>query len=107
MFASDLVKVVKNSYRDPWKLKVEQISWYGVKASEKPNYGKNSKKTPLTPVVRTLISKDGLDIKKAGYSDREIIETKIARLFKEACEQGALLTHSDIAYLLHVSTGTG
>jgi hypothetical protein len=45
-------------------------------------------------------------MKRAAYSDREIMETKIARIFKEAYEQGALLTHSDIAYLLHVSTGT-
>ncbi len=28
------------------------------------------------------------------------------RLFTEAYEQGALLTHSDAAFLLHVSTGT-
>ena len=76
-----------------------------MKASEKPNYGKNSKNTPLTPIVLTLISKADLEMKKAGYSDREIMETKIARIFKEAYEQGALLTHSDIAYLLHVSTG--
>ena len=106
MFANDLLEVVSKSFRDPWKLEVGQILWYGAKASEKPNYGKNSKKTPLTPVVLTLISKDDLEMKKAGYSDKEIMETKIARIFKEAYEQGALLTHSDIAYLLHVSTGT-
>lgn len=105
MFANDLVEVVNKSYRDPWKLEVGQILWYGVKASEKPNYGKNSKNTPLTPIVLTLISKADLEMKKAGYSDREIMETKIARIFKEAYEQGALLTHSDIAYLLHISTG--
>jgi predicted transcriptional regulator len=106
MFASDLVEVVRKSYRETWKLEVGQILWYGVKVSEKPNYGKNSKKTPLTPIVLTLISKEDLEMKKASYSDREIMETKIARIFKEAYEQGALLTHSDIAYLLHVSTGT-
>lgn len=106
MFASDLVEVVRKSYREPWKLEVGQILWYGVKVSEKPNYGKNSKKTPLTPIVLTLISKEDLEMKRAAYSDREIMETKIARIFKEAYEQGALLTHSDIAYLLHVSTGT-
>ncbi|HEC56472.1 MAG TPA: DUF1670 domain-containing protein [Candidatus Syntrophoarchaeum butanivorans] len=31
---------------------------------------------------------------------------KIARLFREAYEQNALLTHSDVAFLLHVSTAT-
>lgn len=45
-------------------------------------------------------------MKKEGYSDREIVETKVVRIFKEAYEQGALLTHSDVAYLLNVSTGT-
>ncbi len=38
-------------------------------------------------------------MKNAGYSDKEIMELKIARLFKEAYEQAALLTHSDIAHL--------
>ncbi|MDI6811307.1 MAG: DUF1670 domain-containing protein [archaeon] len=80
--------------------------WYGVKTSSKPSYGRNSKNTPLTPVVLTLIAKDDLELRKAGYSGKEIREKKIVRLFTEAYEQGALLTHSDVAFLLHVSTGT-
>lgn len=106
MFAEDLVGLVKKCYREPWKMDVGQVMWYGVKASEKPRYGRNCRNTPLTPVVLTLVSKGDLEMKKTGYSDREIREKKIARLFKEAYEQGALLTHSDVAYLLHVSTGT-
>jgi len=106
MFADDLLEVVSKAYLEPWKLEVGQILWYGAKASEKPNYGKNSKKTPLTPVVLTLISERDLEMRKEGYSDREIRETKIVRLFNEAYEQDALLTHSDMAYLLNVSTGT-
>ena len=105
MFAADLVDLVNNCYKDPWKLDVGQILWFGVKVLEKPNYGKNSKNTPLTPIVLTMISKEDLDMKNAGYSDREIREKKIVRLFKEAYSQGALLTHSDVAFLLHVSTG--
>lgn len=42
-------------------------------------------------------------MKKAGYS-KEIMK-KNRRLFKEAYEQGVLLTHSEMAYLLNVSTG--
>ena len=105
MFAADLVDLVNNCYKDPWKLDVGQILWFGVKVLEKPNYGKNSKNTPLTPIVLTMISKEDLDMKNAGYSDREIREKKIVRLFKEAYGQGALLTQSDVAFLLHVSTG--
>lgn len=106
MFASEVVDLVNKCYKDPWKLDVGQILWYGVKVSEKPNYGKNSKNTPLTPIILTLVSKEDLEMKNAGYSDREIREMKVVRLFKEAYGQGALLTHSDVAFLLHVSTGT-
>jgi len=106
MFANDLLEVINKSYRDPWKLEVGQILWSGAKASEKPNYGKNSKRTAMTHVVLTLVSREDLEMKNAGYSEREVMETKSARLFKEAYEQGALLTHSDIAIILHISTGT-
>lgn len=57
MFAEDLVGLVKKCYREPWKMDVGQVMWYGVKASEKPRYGRNCRNTPLTPVVLTGLSK--------------------------------------------------
>jgi hypothetical protein len=106
MFASDIVGLIRQSYRDPWKMEVGQILWYGASKEEKPNYGKGAKETVLTPVVLTLINAEDLQMKQQGYSEREIREQKMVRLFKEAYHQKALLTHSDVAFLLHVSTGT-
>ena len=106
MFASDIVELVQRCYKESWKLDVGQVLWYGAVATEKPHYGKNSKKTPLTPVILTLISKEDLEMKNTGYSDKEILAKKVIRLFKEAYQQNALLTHSDLAFLLHISTGT-
>ena len=106
MFASDVVNLIDSCYKDPWKMDVGQVVWYGVKVDEKPNYGKNSKNTALTPVILTVVSEQDLEMKNAGYSDREVREGKMVRLFKEAYEQDALLTHSDVAFLLNVSTGT-
>jgi len=106
LFVSDLVDLVEKCYREPWQLDVGQIMWFGVKIPEKPNYGQNSKNTPLTPVVLTLISKDDIDMKNAGCSGKEIKEAKIVRLFKEAYKQGTLITHDDVAFLLHTTTLT-
>ncbi len=106
MFADDLVKLVDDCYKEPWKLDVGQVVWYGVDAEEKPSYGKNSKNTPLTPVILSLITAEDLKKAENGFSHREIRKEKAVRLFKEAKEQDALLTHSDVAFLLHVSTGT-
>lgn len=106
LFVSDLVDLVEKCYREPWQLDVGQIMWFGVKILEKPNYGKNSKNTPLTPVVLTLISKDDIDMKNAGHTGKEIKEMKVARLFKEAHEQDVLITHDDVAFLLHSTINT-
>lgn len=106
MFAEDLVGLVRKCIREPWRMDVGQVLWYGARASEKPRYGRSSRNTPLAPVVLTLISREDLEMKKAGFSDREIRQGKIVRLFREAYEQDALLTHGDVAFLLHVSTGT-
>ena len=106
MFASDVVELIQTCYRDSWKLDVGQVLWYGAASTEKPHFGKDSKNTPLTPVILTLISGNDLDMKNAGFSDREIREKKVIRLFFEAYDQKALLTHSDVAFLLHISTGT-
>lgn len=54
MFAGDVVDIVKKCYPDPWKLDVGQILWYGVKSSEKQNYGKNSMNTQLGPIIEKL-----------------------------------------------------
>lgn len=106
MFADDVVSLVEKCYREPWKMDIGQVMWYGAKVKDKPNYGKNSKNTALAPVILTLVSEQDLEMKNSGYSDREIREKKIVRLFREAYEQDALLTHSDVAFLLHISTGT-
>ena len=87
-------------------MEVGQILWYGASKDEKPNYGKGARETVLMPVVLSLISAEDLQMKQQGYSEREIREQKMVRLFKEAYDQGALLTHSDVAFLVHASTGT-
>ena len=96
LFVSDLVDLVEKCYREPWQLDVGQIMWVGVQILE----------TPLTPVVLTLISKDDIDMKNAGHTGKEIKEMKVARLFKEAYEQDVLITHDDVAFLLHSNIST-
>nr|WP_235284268.1 DUF1670 domain-containing protein [Methanosarcina sp. 1.H.A.2.2] len=77
----------------------------------KPNYGKNNKKTPLTPIVLTRISKEDLEMKKAGYS-KEIMKTKIGGSSKRHMNRKHYLRilrwHicSMFLQVLNVSTGT-
>jgi len=106
MLADDIVTLVNQCYKQSWQLDVGQIVWYGAAVDEKPGYGKNSRKTVLKPVMLTLVSSEDLQMAEQGYSHREIRKYKAVRLFKEARDQQALLTNSDVGFLLHVSTGT-
>ena len=58
------------------------------------------------PVTLTLLCMGDFEMMAAGFSEREVREKRLVRLFEEAFEQDALLTHSDMAALLRLSTGT-
>jgi len=106
MFAKDIVKLVENVYREPNMIEVGQILWMGVDETEKPSYGKNAYNTRFKPLILTPISKEDIAMMGNGYSYREVREKRIARLFQEAKQQGALLTNADVGILLGVSPAT-
>ena len=103
MFAKDIVELVSNEYRSLESLEVGQVLWLGVDVNDRPSYGKNARNTRQIPVSLTLWNKDDLDMILQGYTTREVREPRITRLFREAYEQGALLTNADVGYLIGVS----
>jgi DNA-binding CsgD family transcriptional regulator len=106
MFAEDLVKLVREEFRELDSLEVGQILWMGVHKDDRPSYGKNAKNTQMVPVSLSLISRDDIEMMIEGYSNREIRERRIVSLFNEAYKQGALLSNADISALIGVSPTT-
>jgi hypothetical protein len=106
MLARDIVNLVNVQFQNLDKVEVGQALWMGVDAKDRPSYGKNAYNTHLVPIVLTLLSREDIDLRIQGYSAREVRENRIVRLFREAYEQGALLTNSDVGALLGVSPST-
>ncbi len=106
MFTSDIIQLIDENYKKSDKLEVGQIMWIGVDENERPSYGKNASNTRFQPVILTPISKEDIQMMSNGHSQREVREKKIVRMFKEAKEQGALLTNGDVGLLLGVSPTT-
>lgn len=106
MFARDLVSLVDENYKDPFSITMGQVQWSGVPVEFKASYGRNGKNTPLKPIVLTLFSQKDIDDRLQGCSLREIRSRRIIDLFNEAYEQGTVLSSTDIAMLLGVSSGT-
>lgn len=106
MFARDLVNIVEQNYRDPFMITMGQIHWSGVPIEFKASYGRNGRNTPLKPIVLTLFSQKDIDDRLAGYSLKDIRQRRIIDLFNEAYEQGVVLSSTDVAVLLGISSGT-
>jgi DNA-binding Lrp family transcriptional regulator len=106
MFAQDIVRLVKEEFRELDSLEVGQVLWMGVHKDDRPSYGKNAKNTLMVPISLSLISHDDIEMMVEGYSNREIRERRIVRLFNEAYQQGALLSNADISALIGVSPTT-
>ena len=106
MFAKDLVHLVDTNYLDPFKITMGQVNWSGVPIDFKASYGHNGKNTPLKPIVLTLFSQQDIDDRLAGHSLREIRNRRIIDLFNEAYEQGVVLSSTDVAVLMNISSGT-
>jgi len=106
MFAEDLVTLVKEEYRELDSLEVGQVLWMGVHKDDLPSYGKNARNTQLVPVALSLISRQDIEMMMEGYSNREIREKRIVRMFNEAYKQGALLSNVDVSVLIGVSPTT-
>ncbi len=71
-----------------------------MKREERQNYAKNALNTVIVPVKLTLISTEDIDMLSSGFSQREVREKRILRLFKEA------LSNNDVALLLNMSPST-
>jgi len=106
----DLMEVI-NAVSMPYeRLQPGQMVWLGVPVELARNQiGKALRDLPLKPIVLTILSEqDVLDLMAArGQEDLQALRRRrVARLFREAKAQGAVLPHSDPAALLGVSIGT-
>lgn len=106
MFVQDLLKELNRHFKDGTKMDAGQTVWWAVHKDETPGRNKTIENTRIVPVVLTIASQDDLKLRLDGYSAREIRRYRVARLLKEAYEQGGVLNQADVSQLIGVSTGT-
>ncbi|MHC1569331.1 MAG: DUF1670 domain-containing protein [Candidatus Syntropharchaeia archaeon] len=106
MFASDVLRLIKQRHDYAMNIDSGQVLWFGVKREERQNYGKNARNTEIVPVKLTLLSPEDIDLLSSGFSKREVREVRMVRIFNEGYEQGGVLSNNDIALLLNISPST-
>jgi DNA-binding CsgD family transcriptional regulator len=79
-----------------------QCLWIAVAVDDPPRRGKFIENTRLVPVVLDLVTAEDLDeaVHKCVRLNQR--PKKVLRLFRQAYDQGALLTEADVSLLLHI-----
>jgi hypothetical protein len=88
--------LVKEYSPDPQGLKPGQALWLAVDVDAPPTRGRTMEMTQMRPVILTLVHPDDLRRRKEGERWQEIFPDVVARLFREAYEQGGVLAIPDI-----------
>jgi hypothetical protein len=85
---------------------IGQTLWVGVAANNPPARNRRIEDADLVPVVLDLVTDRDIDETRAKGLRPQTRSTKVIRLFRQAYEQGAALSHADVLLLtnLHMST---
>lgn len=91
----EIVKLVSRAMPEKDHVKPGQVVWVAIDKTTRPD----SPNRKFVPVVLTLVDKNDIEELVKGTSKRTVAENAIARITKEAYQQGALLSMRDIGLL--------
>ena len=106
LLAKDIVRLVSDNFKNLDRLEPGQALWLGVDVNDRPTYGRSDRKARLLPVVITVWTKEDFDMRMDGYTNREVRERRITRMFNEVYKQGAVFSNADVAMFTGVSPTT-
>jgi hypothetical protein len=85
------------------RLTFGQVLWVAVAASYRPTGENRIENLPLVPIVLDLVTSQDIDDAMTPNQRLRVRANKIVRLFRQAFEQGGVLSQADVSLLLHVS----
>ncbi len=106
LFADKVNELYERCHPPLSRVKVGQVVWLAVAASERPSRSKRIENTRLCPVLLQLVTAQDIDAACATNQQRPTRRAKIIRLFQQAFEQGAVLSEADVGLLMHLSERT-
>jgi hypothetical protein len=94
--AQELMAIIATHTVETKTLRHGQVLWTALDARTRGD----SPRRRFVPVVLSLVTEDDVAARVAGQKQSAIVENVIARIMKEAYEQGGLLSTRDVALLI-------
>ena len=99
LLAKDIDSLASRFFVSRDFVKPGQLVLNAIAKSDKPRVGKTIRETPLKPVIVTLFSDDELKNWVNGVKNKEMKKQRLARILKEAFEDGGVLQFGDLALI--------
>jgi hypothetical protein len=106
LFADKIDELYERFHPPRIRFKLGQVFWAGVAVDDPPSQNKRIEDTRLVPIVLDLVTARDIEETRAMGMRGQTRRTQIVRLFRQAYEQGAVLSLADVSLLLpiHLST---
>jgi hypothetical protein len=101
LFADRIDQLYERFHPPASRLKVGQALWAGVAVNDLPSRRKRIEDTELIPIVLDLVTAEDITETKSGRH-KQIRRSRIVRLFRQAYEQGAVLSQADVSLLTYL-----
>ena len=106
LFIQEFTQLMDRYYPPPTRLKMGQVLWFAVHKDAPWDCKQPMAETKLQPVVLSLFTQGDLEARLRSVPATRRLEDLIARLVREAFAQDGVLTHADLALLLHRDKAT-
>jgi predicted transcriptional regulator len=106
VLVNNIQKLVDEFYPPNTHLRMGQVMWPAVDENEHASYGKTIEKTKIKPVFIDMIAPEDIEATLKGERKMLTRQRATIRLFKQAKEQGGVLTGVDVATMMRLSPAT-
>jgi hypothetical protein len=106
LFADKIDELYERFHPPGSRFQLGQIFWAGVAVDDPPSQNKRIEDTRLVPIVLDLVTARDIDETRTKGMRSQTRRSKIVRLFRQAYEQGAVLSLADVSLMIHVHFST-
>jgi hypothetical protein len=106
LFADKIDELYERFHPPRSRFKLGQLFWAGVAADDPPSQNKRIEDTRLVPIVLDLVTAQDIEEARVTGMRSQTRRTKIVRLFRQAYEQGAVLSLADVSLMIHINFST-
>jgi len=106
LFADKIDELYERFHPPNSRFKLGQLFWAGVAVDDPPSRNKRIEDTRLVSIVLDLVTARDIDEARVKGMRSQTRRAKIARLFRQAYEQGAVLSLADVSLMIHINYST-